>query len=69
MRMLRVTLAEWWGRAFWGIGQRERKHKSIGDRELTAQSRTSAMKRDREMGHQLLDYLQEETEFQRVYMI
>lgn len=44
MRMLRVTSAERWGTAFWGIGRRERKHKRNGDRELTAYSRTFAMK-------------------------
>ena len=48
VRMLRVTSAERWGTAFWGIGRRERKHKRNGDRELTAHSRTFAMKRDRE---------------------
>ena len=45
VRMLRVTSAERWGTAFWGIGRRERKHKRNGDRELTAYSRTFAMKR------------------------
>ena len=70
VRMLRVTLAERWGRAFWGIEWRERTHKSNGYRELTAIPGTFAMKKDREMGHhQILDYLQEETEFQRVSMI
>lgn len=69
MRMLRVTSAERWGTAFWGTGRRERKHKRNGDGELTANSRTFPMKRDREMGHhQVLDYLQDETEFQRLYM-